>query len=304
MGPLGERIGKRELLLLDGAMGTMLLERGLRPGECPESLNLARPEVLAEIAVLYLEAGADILETNTFGASPAALARYGLDDRLEEINEAAVRAVRGVVGDRAHVAASCGPSGRLLKPYGDAEPDDLYAGFRRQLECLVAAGVDAVCVETMIDLQEASLAVRAAKDVSSTTPVIATMTFDATPRGFHTVMGVSVDRAARGLREAGADAIGSNCGNGLEKMIEVARAFRECSDMPLAIQSNAGVPVIRGGAAVYAETPEFMAARTAELLAAGVSIIGGCCGTTPAHTKALRAVIDAGVTPEGPPRAL
>jgi 5-methyltetrahydrofolate--homocysteine methyltransferase len=198
-----------------------------------------------------------------------------------------------VAGPGAYIAACCGPSGRLLKPYGDADPGDLDAGFRRQLACLVAAGVDAVFIETMIDLAEATLAVRAAKDISPETPVIATMTFDATPRGFFTVMGVSVDQAARALGEAGADAIGSNCGNGIDNMIEVARAFRGCSDMPLAIQSNAGVPDTSSGAAVYTETPEFMARRAVELLAAGVSIIGGCCGTTPAHTKALRAMIDA-----------
>ena len=290
---LAERITGCELLLVDGAMGTMLMERGLRPGECPEAINLARPEVLQEIAGLYLEAGADIIETNTFGASPAALSRYGLDDRVEEINQAAVRAVRSAVGQRAYVAACCGPSGKLLKPYGDADPEDLYSGYRRQLESLVTAGVDAIFVETMIDLAEAKLAVRAAKEVSSTIPVVATMTFDATPRGFFTVMGVSVEQAVSGLREAGADAIGSNCGNGIEKMVEIAAAFRGCSKMPLVIQSNAGLPVADGGAVVYPETPEFMAARSKDLLAAGVSLIGGCCGTTPQHTRAMRAVIEA-----------
>jgi 5-methyltetrahydrofolate--homocysteine methyltransferase len=289
---LAERITRRELLLVDGAMGTMLLGRGLDPGECPESLNLARPEVLEEIAELYLEAGADILETNTFGASPAALSRYGLDDRVEAINEAAVRAVRGVVGERAYVAASCGPSGTVLKPYGDIDPEDVYDGFHRQLECLIAAGVDAVFVETMIDLQEASLAVRAAKEISPTIPVVAMMTFDATPRGPHTIMGVTVEQAASGLRKAGADAIGSNCGSGVEAMLEIATAFRRCSDLPLIIQSNAGLPGTDGGAAVYAESPQFMAAKSVDLLAAGVSIIGGCCGTTPDHTGALRAMID------------
>ncbi|MHC4427487.1 MAG: homocysteine S-methyltransferase family protein [Planctomycetota bacterium] len=293
MNGLTERITGCELLLVDGAMGTMLMQRGLRSGECPEAINLDRPEVLEEIAGLYLKAGADVIETNTFGASPAALARYGLDDRVETINEAAVRAVRSVVGQRAYVAASCGPSGRLLKPYGDADPEDLYAGFQRQMASVIGAGVDAIFVETMIDLAEAVLAVRAAREASPTIPVAATMTFDATPRGFFTVMGVSVEKAASGLREAGADAIGSNCGNGIDTMVEIAAAFRECSEMPLIIQSNAGLPVADGGAVVYPETPEFMAARCADLLSAGVSIIGGCCGTTPEHTRALRAVIDA-----------
>jgi 5-methyltetrahydrofolate--homocysteine methyltransferase len=262
---------------------------------CPESFNLTQPEVLEEIAASYLEAGADILETNTFGASPAALARYGLDDQVEAINSAAVRAARRAAGTRAYVAASIGPSGQLLKPIGDADPDDIFAGFRRQLACVIDAGADAVFVETMMDLGEAKLAVRAARDVSSQIPVIATMIFEVTPRGYHTLMGFSVRQAADGLREAGADAIGSNCGNGIEAMDEVAREFRACSGMPLAILANAGLPHPGPGRLVYPESPEFTAARAAGLLALGVTIIGGCCGTTPAHTKALRAMIDAAV---------
>lgn len=295
---LAERIEKRDVLLVDGAMGTLLMQRALevsapKPAcQCPESFNLTRPDVLEEIARAYFDAGADILETNTFGASPVKLSQYGLESRMEEINEAAVRAVRNVVGHRAYVAACCGPSGRLLKPYGDADPEDLYAGFHRQLECLIGAGVDAIFIETMIDLAEASLAVRAAKDVSPTTPIIATMTFDVTPRGFFTVMGVSVERAASGLQEAGADVIGSNCGCGIEDMIAIAKEFRRCTDGPLIIQSNAGLPDTRSGVPVYAETPEFMAEKAQAMLEAGVSIIGGCCGTTPDHTSALRAMID------------
>ncbi|MHC4220095.1 MAG: homocysteine S-methyltransferase family protein [Planctomycetota bacterium] len=292
MDDLAGLIAERRPLLVDGAMGTMLLERGLEPGACPDALNLTRPQALEEIAALYLEAGADILETNTFGASPMALSRYGLEDNVEAINEAAVRAVRAVAGRHAQVAACCGPSGKLLKPYGDGDPDDFHAGFRRQMSCLISAGVDAIFVETMIDLTEATLAVRAAKEIAPRIPVVATMTFDATPRGFHTMMGVSVEQAAAGLSEAGADVIGSNCGNGIEAMVEIARAFREHTDLPLAIQSNAGLPDTSSGTTVYPETPQFMATRFPDLLAAGVSIIGGCCGTTPAHTRAFRAVID------------
>jgi 5-methyltetrahydrofolate--homocysteine methyltransferase len=191
------------------------------------------------------------------------------------------------------VTACIGPCGAMLKPYGNADPDDVLAGYRRQIEALVAAGIDGVFVETMIDLTEATLAVRAAKAVAPDLPVLATMTFDATPRGFFTVMGVSVEQAATGLRAAGADAVGSNCGNGIEKMVEIARAFRDATDLPLVIQSNAGLPDTSTGTAVYPETPEFMAARIPDLLAAGVSIIGGCCGTTPAHIRAFRAAIDA-----------
>ena len=290
-----ERLEQGEILVADGALGTMLLQRGLKPGECPESFNLARPEILEEIAGLYLDAGAEIIETNTFGANPLRLSQYDLEEKTEEINRNAVRAVRSAVGSRAYVAACCGPSGRILKPYGDTEPKEVYAGYLAQMECLIDAGIDCVCVETMIDLAEAKLLVRAAKEVSAAIPVTATMTFDATPRGFFTVMGVDTATAASGLAEAGADVVGSNCGNGIQKMIEIAKEFRKHSDLPLIIQSNAGLPKLQNGVPVYGETPEFMADRARELIAAGVSIIGGCCGTTPEHIRAIRKVVDSSV---------
>ncbi|HUU85145.1 MAG TPA: homocysteine S-methyltransferase family protein [Phycisphaerae bacterium] len=293
MQPLLERLAAGDVLVADGAMGTMLQAEGLEPGQCPESFNLTRPQVLLEIARQYLEAGADIIQTNTFGGSPARLAMHQLADRTDGINRAAVRAVCDAVGDRAYVSGSCGPSGRILKPYGDTDPQDLYAGFRRQIECLIDAGVDCVCVETMVDLNEATLAVKAAKDASPSIPVLATMTFDATPRGFYTIMGVSVEAAAGGLADAGADVVGSNCGNGIERMVEIAGQFHEHSRLPLIIQSNAGLPQMQDGKPVYRETPEFMADRARALIEVGVSIIGGCCGTTPQHIRALRRMVDA-----------
>ncbi len=287
-----ERLTEGEILVADGAMGTMLFARGLESGQCPESINLDRPVLLEEIAGLYLNAGADICETNTFGASPLKLAQYGLQDRMEEINNSAVRAVRRVVGDRAYVAGCCGPSGNILTPYGDTDPEDVYDSYIRQMEVLVRAGVDCVCIETMIDLMEAKLAVKAVKDVSPAMPVTATMTFDSTPKGFYTIMGISIEKAASGLQEAGADVVGSNCGNGIENMVEIARDFRQCTDLPIIIQSNAGLPETKGGIPVYGETPAFMADKARELLALGVSIIGGCCGTTPQHTAAIRQMVD------------
>lgn len=281
------------IMVADGAMGTLLLERGLAPGECPESLNPTRPELLEEIARLYLDAGAEIIQTNTFGGSPLKLSMYALDDKTEEINHSAVAAVREAVGDRAYVSGSCGPSGRTLKPYGDTEPEDIRLSFERQMKALVDAGVDILCIETMTDLTEATLAVQAARSVSGVVPIIATMTFDQTPRGFYTIMGVDIESAAAGLAGAGADIIGSNCGNGIEKMIEIAREFAQQTTLPIIIQSNAGLPELEGTKAVYRETPEFMAQKARELIAAGVSIIGGCCGTTPEHTRALREVVDA-----------
>jgi 5-methyltetrahydrofolate--homocysteine methyltransferase len=298
MKPLLDRLKSGEVLLSDGAMGTLLIERGLqvgagsRPGECPEALNLTHPEILEEIARMYLEAGAEIAQTNTFGANPLRLASYGLADKLEEINLSAVRAVRKVVGDRAYVFACCGPSGKLLKPYGDTEPDTVFRGFVRQVRILVQAGVDAINFETMIDLAEAVLAVKAAKSVDSSLPVCATMTFEPRKKGFFTCMGNGIPQVAEGLAQAGADIIGSNCGNGIERMVAIAREFRSVTRLPLSDRANAGLPTITDDRAVYPETPEFMAAQIPELLDLGVSIIGGCCGTTPAHIRAFRAVLD------------
>ncbi len=281
-----------KILVSDGAMGTMLLEKGLKPGQCPESFNISRIEVLEEIARLYFEAGADIIQTNTFGASPLKLSLYSLDDKTQIINQRAVQVVKNAVGDKAYISASCGPTGKLLKPFGDTGPEKVLNGYAMQIKALVEAGADIICIETMTDLTEATLAIKAAKTVSSSIPVMATMTFDHTPRGFYTIMGVSIEKAAEGLKDAGADVIGSNCGNGIENMVAIAREFGKCSKLPLIIQSNAGLPQMKEGKTTYGETPEFMAGKVRELIAAGVSIIGGCCGTTPEHITAFRKAVD------------
>jgi 5-methyltetrahydrofolate--homocysteine methyltransferase len=292
MESLIDRIKRGEILVADGAMGTMLFESGLNPGDCPEKLNIEKPELLEGIARKYLDAGADILQTNTFGGSPLKLEQYGLADKTEEINVASVEAVRSVVGDRAYVSASCGPSGMILKPYGDCEPDELTESFERQIAALVSAGIDMLCIETMTDLNEAVIAVRAARSVDSELTVAATMTFDSTPRGFYTIMGVSIAAAAAGLAEAGADIVGSNCGNGVRNMVEIAKEFRKVTQIPLLIQSNAGLPEMIDGKLTYKETPDFMAEAALELFRLGVSIVGGCCGTTPEHIAAIRGVAD------------
>jgi 5-methyltetrahydrofolate--homocysteine methyltransferase len=286
------RCGRGEVLLADGAMGSLLIARGLERGAAPESLNLSRSDVLEEIARLYLEAGAEIVQTNTFGASPLKLAKYGLEGRAAEINTAAVAAVRRAVGDKAYVSASCGPTGRLLLPFGDTPESAIFDGFLLQIDALVKAGADAICVETMTDLNEARLAVQAARRVAPGVTVMATMTFEPTTRGFFTIMGVSIPAACRGLEEAGADLVGSNCGNGSAQMADIAREFRKSTRLPLLIQANAGIPELRQGQVHYPETPAFMAATVPELLDAGVSVIGGCCGTTPDHTRAMRTALE------------
>ena len=223
MSVLINHLGEGSVLVADGAMGTMLIQKGLKAGECPENVNLENPGLLQEIASEYVNAGAEIIQTNTFGASPLKLALYDLENRTEEINIAAIKAARKASAGRALIAASCGPCGRLLEPYGDASWDAVRAGFERQMKALASEGIDMICVETMTDLNEARLAITAAKALLPSIPVCAMMTFDITPRGIFTIMGVTVEQAAKGLAKAGADIIGSNCGNGIKNMIMVAQ---------------------------------------------------------------------------------
>lgn len=294
-----ERVRAGGPIIGDGALGTMLMARGLQPGVAPETFNLEHPEVLEELAREYVDAGAEIISTNTFGASPLRLAQHGLEPSTEIINQRAVDAARRAVAGRAYVSGDIGPSGRVLKPYGDCEPAAVSASFERQAQALADAGIDLFCIETMTDITEATIAIRAARKAAGGVPIVATMTFDRTPRGFFTVMGVSIAQAARELVAAGADVVGSNCGNGIDVMLEIAREFRAQTPWPLAIQSNAGLPERRGGALAYAEDPEYTAERAAKLAAMGVKVIGGCCGTTPAHIRAIRRVL---FTPKDPRR--
>jgi 5-methyltetrahydrofolate--homocysteine methyltransferase len=283
-----ERLGRGETVVGDGAWGTLLMERGLEPGQSPETFNLTRPELLAEIGSAYLAAGAEILTANTFGGSSLKLRSHGLESEAGEINRRAITVLRELAAGRAYIAASIGPTGAILEPYGDTDEDRIYSAFEGQIEAQAEAGADLLCIETMIDLREASLAIRAARNVAPELPVIATMTFDRTPRGFFTIMGTSLEQAAEGLEEAGADAIGSNCGNGSETMVEIAEALRRRSRLPLVIQPNAGLPENRDGTVVYPESPEFMARQALRLVEIGVGVIGGCCGTTPEHVRAIR----------------
>jgi len=272
-------------------MGTLLMDAGLEPGACPDELSLLNPAALSGIASAYAVAGADLIHTNTFGASPLKLADYALEDRTEDMNRCAVDAARAGVGPDVFVSASIGPSGRMLEPYGDTSDEAMYESFLRQAAAVVDARVDAVTVETMIDLREAVLAVRAVRAAGTDIPILATLTFQATPRGFYTIMGSSVDEAVEGLLSAGADAVGSNCGNGIELMVEIAGALRAATDRPLLIQSNAGIPEVQEGLVRYSETPEDFARAVPALVDAGVSVIGGCCGTDPAHIRAIRSAL-------------
>jgi 5-methyltetrahydrofolate--homocysteine methyltransferase len=287
-----KRLKQGEVIVGDGALGTMLMQRGLKHGDPPEAYNLSNPHILEEIASLYVEAGAEIISTNTFGASPLRLQQFSMENNTEAINQKAVEAVRRAVQDKAYISGSVGPSSQFLKPFGDAEPEEVFSSYQRQIRALLSAGIDLVCIETMMDTTEAALAIRAARSIDPEIPIMATMTFSSTPQGFFTMMGASVKAAAAALEKAGANIVGSNCGNGMDNMVHIAREFRQYAQVPVAIQGNAGLPVTEGTSLVYPENPEFVAGKAAELLALGVQIIGGCCGTTPEHIRAIRRVVD------------
>ena len=288
-----ERLKQEKVLVSDGAIGSLLFEKGLNPGDCPERFNLERPEILAEIAQAYLLAGADIIQTNTFGASPLKLSDYNLDDRTEEINQKAVEIVKAVVDLKALVSGSVGPTGKMLLPYGDIEPVVMKDNYERQIGILIESGVDLLCIETMTDINESVIAIESARKISQDIPIIATMTFDVIPQGCVTIMGNGVAEVCTKLQEAGANVIGSNCGNGTKNMITIAKEFLSNTELPIIIQSNAGIPTIVDDHVVYQETPGEFADFTKILLELGVSIIGGCCGTTPDHIKAIKQAVDA-----------
>jgi 5-methyltetrahydrofolate--homocysteine methyltransferase len=287
-----KRLHKGDVIVGDGAMGTLLMERGLKHGEPPESYNLTRPHILQEIASLYLDAGAEIITTNTFGASPLRLRQFSLENEFEAVNRNAVEAVRKAVGNKAYVSASIGPSARNIKPLGDTAPEEIIDSFKQQIKALLSAGIDMLCIETMTDVAEAVLAIQAARSLDAGIPIMTTVTFGKIPQGYFTMMGTSVADAAVQLVAAGADIVGSNCGNGAAEMVDIAREFKRHSKAPVVIQSNAGLPKTNGTELVYPETPDYLADKAVELLDLGVQIIGGCCGTGPEHIRAIRKAVD------------
>jgi 5-methyltetrahydrofolate--homocysteine methyltransferase len=293
MEPFHSRVTSGRTIVGDGAWGTSLMARGLRVQDCLESAVLHRPDLIEEIGAAYLAAGSEVLTTDSFGASPLKLESYGLAGRTEEINRRAVELLRGVAGGRAWIGASVGPTGRILAPYGDTDPAVVTTAFERQVGALAEAGADLIVVETMIDLAEARLAVAAAKRLAPSIPVVATMTFDATPRGFFTTMGTTIADAAAGLADAGADLVGSNCGNGIEIMVAIGLEFSRVTRLPIAIQSNAGLPQLVGTELRWPETPEHFAEHARPLVELPVALLGGCCGTGPDHIRALRLLVDA-----------
>ena len=281
-----------KILISDGAWGTFLQQRGLQPGECPELWNLTHPDVVREIARSYIDAGADMIETNSFGGTIFKLEHYGLSNRVSEMNEAAAALSREVAGDARWVIGSVGPTGKMLV-MGDVTEEELYDAFKTQVIALEKGGADAVCIETMTDLDEALSAIRAAKE-NTRLEVICTFTFDPIAENeYRTMMGISPAEAAGACVEAGADVIGTNCGNGMKNMITIVAQMRDAvPGIPILVHANAGLPEIINGEIAYPETPEQMQALVPQIISAGANIIGGCCGTTPEHIAAIKTAVN------------
>jgi len=275
-------------------MGTMLIDRGMRPDDCLAALNLSQPDAVAAIHTEYLQAGADIIETNTFGANAFRLARCGLRDQMREINLAGVRIARECIQQfpGACVAGSIGPLGVKLEPQGSISLHEVRTAFAEQICALAegdpAVGVDLLIIETMTSLAEAAEAIHAAQQVALGLPLVVMMTVDA--RG-NCLDGASAETAAARLTDLGADAVGCNCSDGPALVLGAIERMRRATHLPLTAMPNAGLPQVVDGRNVYMISPEEMADFTRQCIRAGASLIGGCCGTTPSHIRAMKSAM-------------
>ena len=272
------------IVVFDGAMGTMLYAKGVFINQCYDELNLKAPDLVREVHATYAKAGAEVLETNTFGANRVKLTQYGLESQVGEINRAAARIARDVAGDDHLVAGAVGPLGVRIEPYGPTSVDDAYQAFHEQMSALKEGGVDCFLLETFGDLAEIAQAVRAARAVDPTIPVIAQMTIGVDGR---TSYGASAEDLARTLDKLDVDVIGLNCSVGPQAILEAIEKMAGATRKKLSAQPNAGMPRDVGGRSMYMASPEYMASYARHLVQAGAKIVGGCCGTTPEHVRAM-----------------
>ena len=287
-----ERLASGEVLISDGATGTYLQQRGMEAGGCPEEFNASHADVVRGMARDYFEAGSDIVLTNSFGGSQFMQKKYGFEGRVEEFNRLASEHAASQKPTSGHfVAASVGPTGEMMEPLPDGvSASEMYDALAEQITALAGGGADAILIETQMALEEAITGIRAARE-NTDLPVFATMVFDLGPRGFFTMMGVTPEKAVHDLREAGADVVGANCGNGIDRMVDLAEQMRAVDDGLMLVHSNAGIPDMKGGQIIYNEGPEYMAERFKRLADLGVNVLGGCCGTGPDHIRALKASV-------------
>ena len=284
MHPLIEELLMHLPVITDGAWGTQLQARGLPVGACPDEWNLSNPDMVEDVARGYVEAGSRVILSNTFGANRILLKRHGLDDRAVEIARAGAAISRRAAGSRAKVFASIGPTGAILM-MGEVDESDVFHAFREQAIALAEGGADALVVETMSEIEEACIAIRAARETGL--PVAACMVYDSGPNSDRTMMGATPESAAEALVEAGADIIGANCGVGPSAMLPICRRLKAATNLPLWVKPNAGLPEMVDGKVVYHVAPAEFAETALELAKAGASFLGGCCGTSPAFIAAL-----------------
>lgn len=271
-------------VIIDGAWGTELQAQGLRPGACPDQWNLTFPDRVQEVAQSYVDAGSQIILSNTFGANRIVLSGHGLAEQMREINRTGAAISRAAAGETAKVFASMGPTGKLLA-MGDVNPGELTGVFTEQAEALAEGGAQALVLETFTDLEELAIALSAAK--STGLPVVACMVFDSGAKQDRTAMGVTLERATARLSELGADILGANCGRGIDAYIPICERLRTMTELPLWFKPNAGLPKMVDGRATYEISPTEFADKAKELFAKGASLIGGCCGSSPAFVTAL-----------------
>ncbi|MCK4752717.1 MAG: homocysteine S-methyltransferase family protein [Planctomycetes bacterium] len=285
---LKDRI-EQGLFLLDGAMGTQLIARGVEPGKCNDFLNVESPDVVSDVYKAYLDAGSDAIITNTFGANKFSLARHGFGDKVDQINAAAAKLARDIAGEDKYVLGGLGPSGDFLQPLGNLKPDELKQAFAEQVQTLLAGGVDGFIIETMTALDEIAVVIEAVKSVCDL-PVLASMSFDIAGGNFRTMMGVDVESAVSKIASLGVTAAGFNCGKmSLDEYVKLAEKFVSAANRQIAVlaEPNAGLPELVDGGVIYNVTPDDFAAAIEKIHSLGVNIIGGCCGTTPAYIEAL-----------------
>ncbi|MFT3781921.1 MAG: homocysteine S-methyltransferase family protein [Nibricoccus sp.] len=271
-------------VITDGAWGTQLQAQGLGAGECPDLWNLAHPERVEKVARSYVDAGSQVILTNTFGATRLRLTDHDAGDKAAAINKAGVEISKRAAAGRALVFASVGPTGKMLA-MGEVTEDELGTNFKEQCDAIAQAGADAILLETFADLDETRIAIAAAK--ATGLAVIASLVFDSGAQRDRTMMGTSPEEAVPELVQAGADVIGANCGRGIDGYISICKRLRGATTLPVWIKANAGLPEVVGGKTVYPANPEFFADKAAEVIAAGANFIGGCCGTSPAFIAAI-----------------
>jgi len=277
---------KKRIIILDGGMGSLLIDQGLPPGMPPEFWNISNPENVQACHKNYFDAGSDVVFTNTFGGSRLKLMAHKHGHSIEEYNKKAVELVKGICPEHGYIAGDIGPSGAFLPPVGTITVEEYFRNFLEQARYLSDAGVDFFVVETMVDVKEAEAAVKAIREISSL-PILASMTYKKTKRGYFTIMGNSVSECVKILEEAGADIVGANCTLGSDEMVDLVPLLKKETNLPISVKPNAGQPQLVNGKTIYNTTPQDFTRDIMLMIEAGANLVGGCCGSNPEFIKEI-----------------